>query len=42
MNFTLFFDLETIRHQPSPRGGPQYDYPMNDQQMKARQQMAHV
>lgn len=33
---------EPVRHQPSPRGAPSYDYQMNDQQMKARQQMANV
>jgi len=31
-----------MRHQPSPRGGPTYDYQPNDQQIKVRQQMAHV
>jgi len=34
--------LEPMRHQPSPRGGPTYDYQLNDHQIKSRQQMAHV
>lgn len=34
--------LEPVRHQPSPRGAPNYDYQMNDQQIRARQQMANV
>ncbi len=43
--FLHFFDfeiLEPVRLQPSPRPNSTYDYQMNEQQMKARQQMAHV
>jgi hypothetical protein len=34
--------LEPIRHQPSPRMVHPNEYQLNDQQIKARQQTAHV
>jgi hypothetical protein len=34
--------LEPIRHQPSPRMVLPNEYQLNDQQIKARQQTAHV
>ena len=34
--------VEPVRLQPSPRGGPSYNYQMSEQEIKARQQMAHV